>query len=201
MKLSKEERSWILYDCGNSAYSMAVTTALLPIIFGMFENVGSSMDLGYFNSIASILVAVLSPILGTIADYKDRKKRFFIFLLRSVSLPLPPWPSCPRTAVNGSGSSPFTFCQRSASPGPTSSTIPSWWILRRMNGWTRCLPGVRLRLHLQLYSVRHQSAADLPAGNGQGHRLPDRVHHYGALVGTADGADDPGCEAEILYRA
>ncbi len=79
MKLSKEERSWVLVDCGNSAYSMAVTTALLPIIFGMFENVKSSMDLGYFNSIASILVAILSPILGTIADYKDKKKRFFLF--------------------------------------------------------------------------------------------------------------------------
>jgi len=74
-----EEKSWILVDCGNSAYSMAITTALLPIIFGMFENVRSSMDLGYFNSIASILVAILSPILGTIADYKNNKKRFFIF--------------------------------------------------------------------------------------------------------------------------
>lgn len=79
MKLSKEEKSWILYDCGNSAYSMAVTTALLPIVFGMFSNVDNSMDLGYFNSIASILVAILSPILGTIADYKDKKKRFFVF--------------------------------------------------------------------------------------------------------------------------
>ncbi|MEL1136343.1 MFS transporter [Desulfitobacterium sp. THU1] len=79
MKLTKEEKSWILYDCGNSAYSMAVTTALLPVIFSMFNNVNNSMDLGYFNSIASILVAVLSPILGTIADYKDKKKRFFIF--------------------------------------------------------------------------------------------------------------------------
>ncbi len=79
MKLSKEERSWILYDCGNSAYSMAVTTAFLPIIFGMFDNVKNSMDLGFFNSLASILIAILSPILGTIADYKDKKKRFFIF--------------------------------------------------------------------------------------------------------------------------
>ncbi len=78
MKTTKEERSWILYDCGNSAYSMAVTTALLPIVFGMFDNV-NSMDLGYFNSMASIIIAVLSPILGTIADYKDKKKRFFIF--------------------------------------------------------------------------------------------------------------------------
>lgn len=79
MKLSKEEKSWILYDCGNSAYSMAVTTALLPIVFGMFNNVNNSMDLGYFNSLASIIVAVLSPILGTLADYKDKKKRFFLF--------------------------------------------------------------------------------------------------------------------------
>jgi len=79
MKLTKEEKSWIMYDCGNSAYSMAVSTALLPIVFGMFKQVDSSMDLGYFNSIASIIIAILSPILGTLADYKDKKKRFFIF--------------------------------------------------------------------------------------------------------------------------
>lgn len=79
MNLSREEKSWILVDCGNSAYSMAVTTALLPIMFGMFDNVKHSMDLGYFNSIASILVAALSPILGAAADYKDKKKRFFVF--------------------------------------------------------------------------------------------------------------------------
>lgn len=77
-KLTKVEKSWILYDCGNSAYSMAITTALLPIYFGMFKS-GGSMDLGYFNSIASIFIAILSPILGTIADYKDKKKRFFMF--------------------------------------------------------------------------------------------------------------------------
>ncbi len=71
------ERSWILYDCGNSAYSMAITTALFPVLFGMFS--GNSMTLGYFNSLASIIIAILSPILGTIADYKDKKKRFFFF--------------------------------------------------------------------------------------------------------------------------
>ncbi|WP_425538671.1 MFS transporter [Microaceticoccus formicicus] len=75
-KLNKKEWSWILYDCGNSAYSMAITTALLPVYFGMFKR-GQSMDLGYFNSLASIIVAVLSPILGTIADYRGYKKKFF----------------------------------------------------------------------------------------------------------------------------
>lgn len=78
MKLTREEKSWILYDCGNSAYSMAITTALFPIVFGMFDGV-NHMDLGYFNSLASILVALLSPILGAIADYKDKKIRFFTF--------------------------------------------------------------------------------------------------------------------------
>lgn len=73
----RRERSWILYDCGNSAYSMAITTALFPVLFGMFS--GNAMILGYFNSLASIIVAILSPILGTIADYKDKKKRFFFF--------------------------------------------------------------------------------------------------------------------------
>ena len=59
-KLTREEISWILYDCGNSAYSMAITTALLPIYFGMFRG-DAGMDLGYFNSLASILVALMSP--------------------------------------------------------------------------------------------------------------------------------------------
>ncbi len=78
IRLSKKEKSWIMYDCGNSAYSMAITTALFPVYFGMMKT-GNSMDLGFINSAASIFVAILSPILGTIADYKDYKKRFFVF--------------------------------------------------------------------------------------------------------------------------
>ena len=78
-KLTKKEISWILYDAGNSAYSMAITTALFPVYFGMFRAGQATMDLGYFNSLASILIAILAPILGTIADYKDQKKRFFLF--------------------------------------------------------------------------------------------------------------------------
>ena len=80
-KLTKNERSWILYDCGNSAYSIAITTALLPVYFGMMlgNTDTASTTLGYFNSIASIIVAILAPILGTISDYKNYKKRFFSF--------------------------------------------------------------------------------------------------------------------------
>ncbi len=78
VRLSKKEVSWVLYDCGNSAYSMAITTALFPVYYGMM-NSGKGMEMGLANSVASIMVAILSPILGTIADYKDFKKRFFAF--------------------------------------------------------------------------------------------------------------------------
>lgn len=72
---SKKELSWILYDCANSAYSMAITTALFPIYFGMVG--GNEMNLGYYNSFASIIIAILSPVLGTIADFKGMKKKLF----------------------------------------------------------------------------------------------------------------------------
>ncbi|WP_459129396.1 MFS transporter [Guggenheimella bovis] len=75
----KTERSWILYDCGNSAYSMAITTALFPVFYGMLKTGGSSMDLGYVNSVAGIIIALIAPILGTLADHKGKKKRFFSF--------------------------------------------------------------------------------------------------------------------------
>ncbi len=74
--LNKKEWSWILYDCGNSAYSMAITTAFLPLYFTMFR-AGEGMDLGYFNSLASVIIAIISPILGTYADYKGKKKKMF----------------------------------------------------------------------------------------------------------------------------
>lgn len=72
---SKKELSWILYDCGNSAYSVAITTALFPVYFQMIG--GSGMNLGYYNSFASIIIAVISPVLGTIADFRGMKKKLF----------------------------------------------------------------------------------------------------------------------------
>ncbi len=80
--VTKQERSWILYDVANSAYSITITAAIFPIFFkgvaakGM-EGFDSTAYWGYANSIAEIAIAVLAPILGTIADYRDSKKRFF----------------------------------------------------------------------------------------------------------------------------
>jgi MFS transporter, UMF1 family len=82
-KLSKIEKSWALYDWGNSAYSMTVTSTILPLYFkAVFANGGGDLALstaywGYANSIATLLLAVLAPILGTLADYKGYKMKFF----------------------------------------------------------------------------------------------------------------------------
>lgn len=81
--LSNKEKSWILYDWANSAYSMTVLSTILPIYFttmvgdsGITKEVATSYW-GYANSIGSLVVAFLSPIMGEMADYIGMKKKFF----------------------------------------------------------------------------------------------------------------------------
>ncbi len=80
--MTKEERSWILQDFGNSAYSITITTAILPIFFkgvaaSQLADATSTAYWGYANSLATLLIALLAPLLGTIADFKGVKKRLF----------------------------------------------------------------------------------------------------------------------------
>lgn len=86
-KMSKAERGWVFYDWANSAYSIIVVTAIFPLYFkaaateaGIAAST-STAYLGYANSIATLIVSLLAPILGTIADFKGFKKRFFIFFM------------------------------------------------------------------------------------------------------------------------
>lgn len=82
--MTKQERSWILYDWANSAFTLIIVTAIFPLFFksyaasGLKENVATAY-LGYANTISSLIIALLAPIMGTIADYKDNKKRFLVF--------------------------------------------------------------------------------------------------------------------------
>lgn len=81
-KLTANEKGWILYDVGNSAFILMVST-ILPIYFNyLAENAGiSSVDYlaywGYAASIVTLIVAVLGPVLGTLADTKGFKKPIF----------------------------------------------------------------------------------------------------------------------------
>lgn len=95
-----QERSWMLYDLANSAFSIIVSTAIFPIYFkSVAESAGVSSADGtayyaYAVSVATFILAMLGPILGTIADYKGMKKKFFVFffslgVLGTASLALP----------------------------------------------------------------------------------------------------------------
>ena len=75
--LSKRERSWVLYDVGNSAYVMLAAT-LIPIYFSAIAEPGSSAVVawGYATTLASLALALLMPFLGSLADLKGNKKKF-----------------------------------------------------------------------------------------------------------------------------
>lgn len=85
-KLSTEERSWILYDVGNSVFVLVMVTALMPIFYKDFaashlSSAISTAHWGFANSAASLVLALLSPLLGAMADYKMRKKYVFLAFL------------------------------------------------------------------------------------------------------------------------
>lgn len=81
MRINKEQWSWIFYDWANSAYGIIVTTAVLPIYFKSIAQsqhvsaAGSTAIWGYANSFSTLLVSLLAPFLGALADYPHFKKK------------------------------------------------------------------------------------------------------------------------------
>lgn len=82
MRLTRQERDWVLYDVGNSAFVM-LTATVIPIYFkNMAEGMGispadSTAYFGYASSLVTILAAALGPVLGAVADMKGFKKPIF----------------------------------------------------------------------------------------------------------------------------
>ena len=82
-RLTPLEKSWILYDVGNSAFVLLVST-LFPIYFNYLATsagLNESQYLafwGYAGSIATLLVAFIGPICGTLADQSGFKKKLFL---------------------------------------------------------------------------------------------------------------------------
>lgn len=85
-KLTALERSWILYDVGNSAFVLMCAT-LIPIFFNALAEEGglSSVEYlaywGYATSVVTLVTALLSPVLGALADTKGFKKTIFMLCL------------------------------------------------------------------------------------------------------------------------
>ena len=79
---TRPEKSWIAYDAGNSAFTMMVSS-IIPIYFNSLTDKGgvdpttSAAWWGLITSLSTLLLAVLSPLLGPIADFRGMKMKLF----------------------------------------------------------------------------------------------------------------------------
>lgn len=81
MKYTKQERNWVMYDVGNSALVL-FNTSVVPIYFDAINTGASSAELvtawANAQTVASLVVALLMPVLGSLADYAGNKIKFFL---------------------------------------------------------------------------------------------------------------------------
>ena len=85
-----ELRAWAMYDWAVSAMQTVITTAVFPIYF--ISVAGADMTkaeatawYSWANTAGALLIALLSPVLGAMADYRSAKKRFLsVFMLLGV---------------------------------------------------------------------------------------------------------------------
>ncbi len=82
-RLTRQEKCWILYDVGNSAFILLVST-IIPIYFNSLASSAGLSEVdylaywGYGASISTVMVALIGPVLGTMADTKGFKKPSFL---------------------------------------------------------------------------------------------------------------------------
>ena len=74
---------WALYDWANSAFATTVMAGFFPVFFKVFWSHGANVNvstarLGLGNALASLIVALMAPILGAAADKSDTRKKFLI---------------------------------------------------------------------------------------------------------------------------
>jgi MFS transporter, UMF1 family len=91
----KVHRAWALYDWANSAYNLVITSTIFPAYYVAITSdksesttdyvhffgwkVGNNILLEYSLALAYFIIALLSPVLSSIADYKGNKKRYMQF--------------------------------------------------------------------------------------------------------------------------
>ena len=83
--LTKESVAWALYDWGNSAFALSVLAVLFPLFLGSYWSAGDpgptvTSRLAWATAIGSIIVSVMAPVLGAIADSGGYRK-LFLFVL------------------------------------------------------------------------------------------------------------------------
>jgi UMF1 family MFS transporter len=82
---SRQVMAWALYDWGNSAFALSVLAVLFPLFLGRYWSVGDegatvTARLALVTFMASVVVSLLAPVLGAIADSGGYRKRFLFAL-------------------------------------------------------------------------------------------------------------------------
>ena len=81
--IDRKVAAWALYDWANSAFALSIIAVLYPIFLGRYWSAGSegadvTARLGFVTFLANFIVAVMAPVLGTIADAGGYRKRFLV---------------------------------------------------------------------------------------------------------------------------
>jgi UMF1 family MFS transporter len=85
MRYTRERWGWVFYDWASSAFATTVMAGFFPVYFKAYWNAGldtsvSTFRLGLANSVASLLIVLLAPVLGAMADCMSRRKAMlFVF--------------------------------------------------------------------------------------------------------------------------
>lgn len=83
--LTKPVLAWAIYDWANSAFATTVMAGFFPLFFKQYWSAGvdsttSTFQLGVGNALASLVIVILAPLLGAIADCGGYRKRFLLLL-------------------------------------------------------------------------------------------------------------------------
>lgn len=86
MLRDKKVWAWALYDWANSVFATVVIAGFFPIVFKQYWSAGISSDestfwLGAANSTSSLVIVLLAPLLGAIADYAGMRKRMLLLFM------------------------------------------------------------------------------------------------------------------------
>ena len=76
-KFTKEEWSWILYDFAGSSYTAVMSSVFFPVYVSMVSGRMGDVRWGLTASFAALIMAVLSPLTGSLGDRQGRKKKLF----------------------------------------------------------------------------------------------------------------------------
>lgn len=82
--LNRQTVAWAVYDCGNSAFALSVLAVLFPLFLGVYWSAGDpgsavTARLTWATALASVVVCIIAPIIGAVADSGGLRKRFLFF--------------------------------------------------------------------------------------------------------------------------